>query len=90
MLHDDELRAIESRCQAAMPGRWWVDFGENFQSLNTPKPVKGVVRNYNRKKVVEWNSKGDSGDYRDAEFIAHSREDVPKLIAEIKRLRGGA
>lgn len=25
--------------------------------------------------------------YQDADFIAHAREDIPKLLAEIKRLR---
>lgn len=60
---EDELRAIEARANAAMPGPW-----EGFD--NNP------CDDY-------W-----AKDYpADAEFIARAREDIPRLVAEVRKLR---
>ncbi|MFD2869870.1 hypothetical protein ACFSY7_15360, partial [Kurthia populi] len=37
--------------------------------------------------LIEVHRFGESSKYNDAEFIAHARQDVPALIAEVERLR---
>jgi hypothetical protein len=71
----DELDTIRERADAATQGatpEWYMD-----------EDYKGTVR-------CAW-----SGDLiaqcipteADAEFIAHAREDIPKLLAEVERLK---
>ena len=78
---DDELREIEARAEAATPGPWTWDHEDD--RLNSPHcPVLfscdiGEFRN------CVWLTRDD------AAFIAQAREDVPRLVAEIRRLQGG-
>jgi hypothetical protein len=76
-LTDDELKAIEARANAATPGPWKAE-GDDECIL--------YVRAANGHTVVTT----DSGVYttdEDAIFIAAARTDVPKLVAEVRRLR---
>lgn len=82
------LDAIRARCDAATPGPWnagrgdmativdgyeskWIYAGENNKYL-------AVASGY---EVNDWNEVMDN-----ARFIAHSRADVPDLLAEVARL----
>lgn len=70
-----DLDAIKARMEAASPGPW--HHGERC-----------VWEVYD--VVVSDGDDGTGGAIHpgDAEFIAHAREDIPALIAEVERLRG--
>ncbi|WP_036391697.1 DUF6085 family protein [Micromonospora chokoriensis] len=82
-----DLDAIEARVLAATPGPWRA-------SIGTIRGVDGV-----HEQVVTDSSDGfdvvamtgrmdeHPRSTLDAEFIARSRDDVPAMVAEIKRLR---
>ena len=75
-LTDDDLAAIEARANAATPGPWFSS-GPN---LNTNPHVF---------ELDYWNGGDDAIKHanRNAVFIAHARNDIPRLIAEVRRLR---
>lgn len=82
----DELAAIEARAHAATEGPWrTLRETDEFGTLGMP-----VVQMYRDEKLVVGHSK-DWGSMSepvvDAEFIAHAREDVPRLAAEVRRIR---
>lgn len=73
-----EFAAIEARANAATQGPWAVERWEDFAG----KPsyyVDGVLR---------WrehlNTLSCEGDKDTAEFIAHAREDIPRLLAAVR------
>jgi len=77
-----DLDAIEARAKAATPGPWEYD-GCSVTDW-------GVTASHTI--TMEWmpNGRGDGTNERespDGQFIAHAREDVPALIAELRRLR---
>lgn len=72
---EDELKEIEDRCNAATAGEWRVDpFGSVLQ----------IVR------LEDCKCPDDMPDCLCGEFItdfiAHSRTDIPALIAEVRKL----
>lgn len=93
----EELKEIEERCNKAKPGPWSVfsiDYweGEEHPSpqiwANSPEvPIAEVIKG-------EW---GDAGIFcgkiskksakANSLFIAHAREDIPKLLGYIKELQ---
>lgn len=101
MLTDEQLAEIEERATAATNGPWEVEpdirpdiftvytvdkkggyFGEGQIIRNMGK---GVSERTGRVHIAEHAKYQNN--MADAEFIAHAREDIPTLIAEIKRLR---
>jgi hypothetical protein len=86
---DDELDAGERRAQAATPGPWvsYVegrdhDSGDSF--ILTAGPDLYI-------SYDEWpEDQRQANEQRranDMDFIAAARQDVPRLIAEVRRLR---
>lgn len=80
-LSDAELDAIEARTQAATPGPWTSfvegrdhESGSNFIMTGNAE---------NRGEDIELLG----ATVADQDFIAASRQDVPRLVAEIRRLR---
>ena len=77
-----DLDAIEARVNAATPGPWWVEQVGDFG-------VESAVI-----ECVRWrgylNTLHLGEDTPTAEFIAHAREDVPALVAEVRRLTAEA
>jgi len=72
-----DLAEIEERANAATPGPWeWYPADREIWSGPTE-----IVKSYDD----AWQIVIDD---EDADFIAHSRQDVPELIAEVRRLRG--
>jgi hypothetical protein len=74
----DELDAIEARAAQATRGPWTNEDGkrqfiEAWAVIATKDGSFDVVTS-----GLDWD---------DAEFIAHAREDVPALVAEVRRLR---
>lgn len=76
-----ELNEIKERAEKAVSGPWSVDvqtescdqYGEIYEIVQSDVFLAPVV--------AESNSEAD------AEFIAHAREDIPKLVAEVERLK---
>ncbi len=82
---DDDLAAIEARLRAASTGPWqsFVEGrdhlgGDNFirvGGLDDNEPDMYVMRDSSPAAVA------------DLDFIAHARQDVATLLAEVRRLR---
>lgn len=79
--NDDELARIEARCNTASPGPWvsYVEgrdhtSGSSFIQTGTPEQ---------RGQDIELTG----ATAEDQDFIAGARQDIPRLIAEIHRLR---
>jgi hypothetical protein len=76
-LNAEELEAIRKRAEAATQGPWF-----DSETVYVVSNVSG--------DSIEWDADfiAETQEQSDAEFIAHAREDVPKLLAEIERLQG--
>jgi len=72
MMNQEQLNAIKERVAKATPGPW--EYDEEERGIWN----KGGF-NYLGTVTLSHNS---------AEFIAHAREDVPALVAEVEYLRG--
>jgi|HubBroStandDraft_6_1064221.scaffolds.fasta_scaffold02059_20 hypothetical protein len=66
------LREIQERCDAATPGPWRVSKSEDIMADDASGGF--IIAS-----GLSWQPEHD--------FIAHAREDVPFLLAEIDRLR---
>ena len=75
---DDRLSEIESRLRLSSPGAW--------VSIKTGS-MKGCVASKREGFLKSIRFIGDVSEQgeRDAEFIAHSREDIGWLVRELKR-----
>jgi hypothetical protein len=86
-LTSSELDAIEARANAATPGPW--------ERGATLRERDGKVTTFSEEASV-YPPLGEAGpvavatvaEYDNASFIAHARQDVPALVAEVRRLRG--
>ncbi|MFV0443619.1 MAG: hypothetical protein ACK5Q5_08610 [Planctomycetaceae bacterium] len=81
-----ELQEMIDRCRTATPGSWTVALERDGFTIGGP-----VCRmDENNRMVVgtagDWGPTADPE--HDAEFIAHSRSDLPRLLIEVMRLRG--
>jgi hypothetical protein len=85
---EQELLTIEERASKASPGPW-----THGLEMEPPDPgieaagggcVAFVQVHGNINTVVRT---GEEFSHDDARFIAHAREDIPALIAEIRRLK---
>ncbi|HEX8903682.1 MAG TPA: hypothetical protein VF771_02430 [Longimicrobiaceae bacterium] len=80
-LTPDDLGEIEARCQRASPGPWrsMVEGRDHLSGssfiMTGPPDRRGVD--------IELSGATEA----DQEFIAHARQDIPRLIGEIRRLR---
>lgn len=75
---DEQLAAIEQRVLAASPAPW------------TQEDWSGRLRDANNQSLCAADSEGtDAGLLRDKDrdFVIGAREDVPALLAEVRRLR---
>jgi hypothetical protein len=75
-LTSEELEAIRQRAEAATQGNWRATLDDPYERTYVLGAFNGIV-------TVVADIKGDA----DAEFIANARQDVPKLLAEVDRLR---
>ncbi|MGV9302516.1 hypothetical protein ACWDLG_04000 [Nonomuraea sp. NPDC003727] len=100
---DSELQEIESRAQAATPGPWYVRFldddaaanlvavstvpdvgeGKRWPAWNGSEVVAATLVQFPRPYVAGPDDRWDEN----ATFIAHARSDIPRLLAEVHRLR---
>ena len=80
-METQNLNEIKNRCDAASCGPWQTMHDPWERQLSVLAPVVGLVAN-----VVTIGGRL-RGQMDDADFIAHARQDVPDLLAEIDRLR---
>jgi hypothetical protein len=86
-----DLEAIKARAEAATDGPWSREFHHDENAIIAILPPL-PKRKRARKIIIGRESYGydDPGLFPgddDVEFIAHARQDVPDLLAEIERLR---
>lgn len=85
MLTDQELAAIQARCEAATAGPWLVD--------HDPRPDMSwnnhiILENGNAVCFMAHDGRASNAYGRgNAHFIAHARTDIPALLATIAELR---
>lgn len=75
------LDEIEARANAATEGPWTTHVAEG-ERLIRPGVLGAQIPPYPVARV-----RLDNIGYCDAEFIAHARSDVPRLVAEVRRLQ---
>lgn len=75
-LSDKEIAAIKARCEQATPGPWKSVVEARGETVGTDFIMTGGEDIYLTGATVT-----------DQDFIAHARQDIPKLIAEIERLK---
>lgn len=78
---DNDLNAIEERWRAARSGQW-VSFVEGRDHLAGSSFIK-VGEGDNRSDDIELTG----ATVADQDFIAACKQDIPALIAEVRRLR---
>ena len=80
-LDDAELRQIRERCDNATPGPWRSFIEGRDHTSGSSFIMTGSGKN--RGKDIELSGVTEA----DQDFIAHARQDTPRLLEEIARLR---
>ena len=83
-----DLEAIKARAAAATEGPWEWDDSTIGQHWSRPEPWAVVVDD--EVSCMDYCYGGSSSPIKsdaDGQFIAHAREDIPALVAEVERLR---
>lgn len=89
---DERIAQIRARADAATRGPWHVELtAETYIDRPSRYPiyseVRGIVDVAEGDTYVAQTKRGNEQARDDAEFIAHAREDVATLLAEVERLR---
>jgi hypothetical protein len=88
-ISDTELDEIERRCTAASKAPWqsFIEGRDHWGGDNFIR-VGGLDDNEPDMYISRTTSAGlKPAAAEDLDFIAHARQDIPRLVAEIKRLR---
>lgn len=89
---ESKLKAIEERAEKATPAPWQHGFddGSGRVTKDADWPQGAYIVRGDDTIVTGGNFEGIAcgvEELADADFIAHARQDVPALIAEVRRLR---
>ena len=81
VLSNEELAAIRRRCDAASPGPWvsYVEGRDHTSGSSFIITGAGATRGLD----IELTG----ATIADQDFIAHARQDIPRMLDEIGRLR---
>lgn len=81
-LREVDLSELETRCKAATPGPWKVlsDPEVACSWLNAAGPEDDAA-------IALFDYRPPEANLANAQFAARAREDVPRLIAEVRQLR---
>ena len=83
-LTDEELDAMTARVEATTPGPWTASFEGRDHDSGDSLILTGTQDIY----ITADDYAGGGGHYcADLDFIANARQDVPRLIAEVRRLQ---
>lgn len=87
-LTEGQIAAIKARAKAATPGPWSVkcEILEADECGNATAEMPYVSTNDKAICVLYGRGHDDANAHEDAAFIAHAREDIPALLAEVERL----
>lgn len=80
-MNQEQLNAIKERVAKVTPGPWDIDRNSDDDVFVTDIWFNGADEGH-----AEIHGNDVASSIYNAEFIAHAREDVPALIAEIERL----
>jgi len=81
---DDELAAMKARVEATTPGPW-TSYIEGRDHTSGDSFIQTATQDI---YISAEDYLGGGGHRRaDQDFIAHARQDMPRLIAEVERLR---
>jgi hypothetical protein len=80
-ISDSELNRMQTRCDAARPGPW-SSFIEGRDHVSGSDFIR-----IGEKGVRGEDIEVSGATHADQDFIAHARQDVPRLLAEVVRLR---
>lgn len=83
-LAEAELEAIEARSKTASPAPW-RSFVEGRDHWGGDDFIR--VSDSDDEPDMYVSRDGKPADAKDLDFIAHARQDIPRLIAEVRRLR---
>ena len=82
-LSDDELRNIENRVCAATPGPWFSYIAGRDKEAPMSVIELGQCNELGTFKAIEVIGASPA----DQDFIASARQDLPRLLAEVRALR---
>lgn len=80
-MNEEELTAIEGRCNAATTGPWVACMEGRDHESGSDFIMRGTADM--RSDDLELSNASQA----DFDFIAHARQDIPRLVAEVRRLR---
>jgi hypothetical protein len=80
-IDDRTLEAIEARCLAATAGPW-VSYIEGRDHTSGSSFIRTGTSDERRNDIELYGASDE-----DQDFIAHARQDLPLLLAEVRRLR---
>jgi hypothetical protein len=84
-LSDDDLVEIERRCAAATPGPWWASI--EGREHTSGDDFIGTGSDTSRGPDIYVSHESRPAPAPDLDFIAAAKQDVPRLIQEVRRLR---
>ena len=85
-LTDDEIEAMRERCESVIDREWERVDGKRKTYIKAGTfnpPPRGEESDFVIATVTESSISGDVGD-----FIANARQDLPRALDEVERLRG--
>jgi hypothetical protein len=84
-LTEEQLAAVRARVDAATPGPWesFVEGRDHHGGDNFIR-IGGLVDGWPDMYV---SHEANPAPQEDLDFIAHARQDIPRLLTEIERLR---
>lgn len=88
----EELAELKRLCEKASPGPWRHDEGSDLKNKKIPL-WKEIVSEYSKQRplvtlsATVWRPQRFEMAISNADFICASRETLPRLIAEVERLR---
>jgi hypothetical protein len=86
LLSSDDLDAVERRCLAATPPPWWA-WVEGRDGVAGDSFIGRGLDGARHSDLYLSTYPGEVVSAADYDFIAHARQDVPLLLAEVRRLR---
>jgi hypothetical protein len=84
-LTDEDLDEIQERVDRATPGPWVV--GDHASEVEAPCRCCGPIAKCILYGAESGDREFDAKYHYNSEFISHARQDVPALLAEVRRLR---